>query len=928
LTAVEVVAAVVFTVLAGWSVRDAFDAFVVTNSLMGFAFGTCGAVIAWHRPANPIGWLFIADGIGHATTAAGAPLLQLLHDSSAPTGLQRGVLTVSEWAWPWSIGLFLPLALLLFPDGHLLSPRWRPVAWAIVLTSPLFALEMGTGGEAPFEDGPTGYLKLPSYDALQPLWTATELRGLLALLLAIMCLVIRYRRATETGRRQLLWLLLAAVIALSLMIPWSLIAGTPVFVLLAIPLVPVAVAVAIVRHQLLDIRLVVSRAIAWGLLSLVAIGSYVALVAVTDSFVSSRFGRSAALTVVVALLIAPVLPRLQRLVDRAMYGDRRDPARVASRIGAELSANPSGGLESVAAAIREALRFPYVALETPTTTIRSGVDPRPGPGVGSGIDPRPASGIGSGIVPRSATGVGSGPTVASGSRSAVAPGSRPVPGTARTVALNLSYGGTSVGSLLIGLRPGESELTVADRNVLTLVAVPLAVAVHATRLSAELQTSREQLVSAREEERRRLRRDLHDGLGPALTGVAFTADAAANLVTADPARASELLRSLRTDTRTAIADVRRLVDDLRPPALDEIGLVGALRQRADQLSWRADGASIRVRVEADELPALPAALEVAAYRIATEALTNVVRHSHATIAVLTLRCGSGLELEVQDDGPPQGPWIPGVGLQAMCDRATELGGRVEAGPTPTGGRVTAWLPLNLDRETRGSDARSFAAGRADAVERAGADGVERAGHADAVDHSGRANAVDRAGRARADEVVRAGRADRVERADADAVERADAVDRAGRADADGVVRAGHADEVDHAEHTGAVDRAGRADADDVVHAGHADEVVRAGRADGVERADADGVERTRHADKVELAGRAGAVDHAGRADAVARAGRADADDVVHAGRADGVERTGRAHAAERTGRADGVERAGGAGRPGPDYFHRPLGGPR
>jgi signal transduction histidine kinase len=269
----------------------------------------------------------------------------------------------------------------------------------------------------------------------------------------------------------------------------------------------------------------------------------------------------------------------------------------------------------------------------------------------------------------------------------------PPPG--RVVALDLSYGGNSVGSLLVGLRPGESDLTVADRNVLALVAVPLAVAVHATRLSDELQTSREHLVAAREEERRRLRRDLHDGLGPALTGVAFTADAAANLITVDPTRASELLRNLRTDTRTAIADVRRLVDDLRPPALDELGLAGALQQRADQLSWRADGASIRVQVDADGLPPLPAAMEVAAYRIATEALTNVVRHSHATTAVLTVRCGSTLELEVLDDGPPLGPWTPGVGLQAMHDRATELGGQVEAGPCPSGGRVTASIPLSL-----------------------------------------------------------------------------------------------------------------------------------------------------------------------------------------------------------------------------------------
>jgi two-component system NarL family sensor kinase len=229
--------------------------------------------------------------------------------------------------------------------------------------------------------------------------------------------------------------------------------------------------------------------------------------------------------------------------------------------------------------------------------------------------------------------------------------------------------------------------------VLALVAVPLAVAVHATRLSTELQSSREKLVSAREEERRRIRRDLHDGLGPTLTGVAFAADAAANLIDVEPVRARELLAGLRADTRTAIGDVRRLVDDLRPPALDELGLVGALRQRADQLSFRADGASIQVEVSADGLPALPAALEVAAYRIATEALTNVVRHSRATSAVLALRCGTDLEIEVNDDGPPNGAWRPGVGLQAMRERAAELGGKFEAGPTARGGLVRARFPL-------------------------------------------------------------------------------------------------------------------------------------------------------------------------------------------------------------------------------------------
>ena len=152
---------------------------------------------------------------------------------------------------------------------------------------------------------------------------------------------------------------------------------------------------------------------------------------------------------------------------------------------------------------------------------------------------------------------------------------------------------------------------------------------------------------------------------------------------------------MRRDTRAALADVRRLVDNLRPPALDELGLIGALRQRADQLAWRADGESVQVRLDApDDVPALPAAIEVATYRIATEALTNVVRHSKATGAVVRLHCDQRLELSITDDGPPNGAWAPGVGLSAMRERAAELGGSFQAGPTPTGGHVVASFPLS------------------------------------------------------------------------------------------------------------------------------------------------------------------------------------------------------------------------------------------
>ena len=264
----------------------------------------------------------------------------------------------------------------------------------------------------------------------------------------------------------------------------------------------------------------------------------------------------------------------------------------------------------------------------------------------------------------------------------------------RVAALPLSYAGAEVGELEVGLRPGERELARVDANALRLVAAPLAVAVGALRLSADLQASRGRLVVAREEERRRLRRDLHDGLGPALTGIALSADAATNYLDAEPGRTRELLGGLRDHIGVAIADVRRLVDDLRPPALDEVGLVAAIQQRAEQLRVRADGSSLDVRLVApDDLPPLPAAVEVAAYRIATEALTNVARHAAATAAEVRLRCNGVLDIEVTDDGGPAGEWVPGVGLASMRERADEVGGTVEAGPCDRGGRVHASFPL-------------------------------------------------------------------------------------------------------------------------------------------------------------------------------------------------------------------------------------------
>jgi signal transduction histidine kinase len=268
--------------------------------------------------------------------------------------------------------------------------------------------------------------------------------------------------------------------------------------------------------------------------------------------------------------------------------------------------------------------------------------------------------------------------------------------------LPLVYQHEPIGELILAPRaPGEA-FTPADRRLLEDLARQAAAAAHAVRLTldlqrltTDLQRAREHLVSAREEERRRLRRDLHDGLGPALAAQTLKVGSARALLTRDPSSADALLAGLEADIAAALADIRRLVYNLRPPTLDELGLLGAIRQHAAQ--YGGNGASgLQIAVEAPEaLLPLPAAVEVAAYRIVQEALTNVVRHAQARTCRIRLTLDDGLGLEIADDGVG----LPtmrhaGVGLTAMRERAAELGGTCEITPAPGGGtHVCARLPL-------------------------------------------------------------------------------------------------------------------------------------------------------------------------------------------------------------------------------------------
>ena len=284
-----------------------------------------------------------------------------------------------------------------------------------------------------------------------------------------------------------------------------------------------------------------------------------------------------------------------------------------------------------------------------------------------------------------------------GSKSRSPPGASRRP--TRPSGCRCDHQGQTVGEFILAPRgPGET-FSLLDRRLLDDLAKQAGVALYAAQqtwqaqqLAADLQHSRERLVTAREEERRRLRRDLHDGLGPALASLTLKVDAARDELGYDTQSASVMLNGLKGDIQAAISDIRRLVYDLRPPALDDLGLAASLRLLAE----RYQNADLTITCDLPEsTPALPAAVEVAIYRITAEALTNVVRHAGARACRVRLTVGSQVELEISDDGrglPPDA--AAGVGRISMRERAAELGGECTVTAAPGAGTtVRVWLPL-------------------------------------------------------------------------------------------------------------------------------------------------------------------------------------------------------------------------------------------
>lgn len=597
-----------------------------------------GAVIIGKRSRDPVGvaLAFLAAPFGSSI------FVRLLRDSYPDFWLLSLVNDVGLTIAP-------VLFFSLFPDGRWV-PRWTRWVVALLIGSVVAASMVSAAiGNPSLVD-----LSLPV--------------GLIVWPIILGAQVYRYRNYSSLAQRQQAkWLLIGmAMFVLNAVVAVTfLLSGLAAsyqwlnFVLCygAGFAMIVAFGFAVLRYQLFDVDLVINRTLVGGALTLCLIGLHALIVGGLGALFQARGDTVIAFVAAttIAMVFHPLRQRLQRAVDRMLYGERSDPYHVIARLGQRLETTfaPSEILPTLVQTVSETLNLPYVALTL---------------GQNATAPVAAAAGI-------------------QGSHCTHFP---------------LTYQSVLVGYLLVSPRRGESQLAPRDEHLLTHLAQQAGVAVHGVqvmedlqRTLADLKGAREQLVLAREEERRRLRRDLHDDLAPTLAGLAITAGAIHTLIPSDPSKAALLVREQQLAIREAVSNIRRLVYDLRPPTLDELGLLAAIRERAAQYST----SELTIRVEApDVLPPLPAAVEVAVYRIVQEALMNVLKHAQARECSIRLTLTATLVVEVTDDGKGvPNEYFAGVGLRSMRERAVELGGACSIERVATyGTHLTVNLPLDTE----------------------------------------------------------------------------------------------------------------------------------------------------------------------------------------------------------------------------------------
>ncbi len=617
-------------------------------ALVGFGLVLlAGSLVFWRRP----------DGMPERAFLAAAALLPAWLTTS-PLGPGVIDLAGSRGTWPPFVGgLLCALGLgaaavaaltLARPDT---APRPRGLVLLTVAAFPL-------AGYAAWLLGPARGL---STEAARLQGQVTVVPPALVVALPTVVALLCWRsarsddRATTLATRLALIGILGGLVARVLLgdlpqrltgdplLPWD------VLVLLITPLVLGCLVVAVDGSRLEEVEPTVRRAVVQALAVGLVATSFVAVAAAVGQASDIGF-RSLLAGGVLALLVLPLAVAMQRLLRRAVYGDREFPHRVVSELRSLDTSSAPEALTETLSLLARRLRLSYAAID-----VRSP----------AGSEPL---------------------QVAIGE-------SRGNP-----VNVDLVAGGIDLGRLRLEVAPQRDPFGPGDRRLLEDVGVQVGALVQAVLANRELQLSRQHLVTAREEERRRLRRDLHDGLGPALATLAMRLESVSDLIGRDPAGAAELADALSEQARAEILEVRRLVDGLRPPALDQLGLVSALRQRAEEHRVPgAPGGRMTWTVEADDdVEPLPAAVEVAAYRIALEAVTNALRHSGAERCTVTLRREDGtLLLQVRDTGRglAADPGA-GVGLTSMTERAEELGGTCTVSSSEGGTLVDVRLPIS------------------------------------------------------------------------------------------------------------------------------------------------------------------------------------------------------------------------------------------
>ncbi|MFI6706861.1 histidine kinase [Nonomuraea sp. NPDC050478] len=618
----------------------------------GLTFPLIGAFLIAHRPRLKLAWLMCAGGLGCAVNVmvTGLQFAQASAGDLESAGWLR-ILAVVGWiVGACALGILTPL---LSPDDRLPSRRWLPVAITGVAATVVEGVRTIARPTPPASTyrWPEVIPNPLAIEALAP-YQGVLTRSLTLLInacvvLALISLLVRLRHASPAARRQIAWPLSAFVVY-------------TVFVLLGeaywLPatiwtgLLPVTIAFAVLQYRLYGIDTVISRTvIATGLIAAVG-GAYFgtgALAALLVSGYDQVAGLAAAL--VTGVFFQPLRTRLRRLTDVMLYGRHGQPEELARRLAREVGeTEPVNALAAVTAVVHDGLGVTGVVVEVGTEA-----------GTEAGT---------------------AGMRVELGT---IGPDPRAVP---------LVWHGEPVGRMLIG-PPGPRRFSAAyTERLISTATVHVADVAHAVLMTADLQRSRENILNAREEERRRLRRDLHDGLGQALTNMSMSLTMAQLRLREVPSTADRMLRDLRGSMDSVSQEVRELVYGLRPPSLDDLGLLGAVRALAAE-----PGPPVQVEVEG-ETRDLPAAVEVAAYRIAQEALTNVRKHADATRIVVTLACSEhALVVRVRDDGKGlTGHQRSGVGFASMRERAAELGGtcRITQAPlTGPGTQVEATFPL-------------------------------------------------------------------------------------------------------------------------------------------------------------------------------------------------------------------------------------------